>query len=157
MVHRLLLGELGDLRENNDFDFFSNVSSIEDFTMSGKRKKSKGENLCQKHQRTPHRRQHPERIAAQQHQVSRVRAHARDPRVVDVVDGVGRARVLGDGVGVKVDVARVFVKHDVLEDGAEADGFPDLGLLRRLEADALGVAAACFVFFCNLGRLEVWK
>ena len=104
-----------------------------------KRKKEKKNFLL-----TTHRRQHPERVAAQQHQVARVRAHARDPRVVDVVDRVGRARVLRDGVGVKVDVPRVFVEDDVLEDGAEADGLPDLGLLGRLEADALGVAAACY-------------
>lgn len=72
-----------------------------------------------------------------------MRPHARNPRVVDVLDRVGRARVLRDGVGVKVDEARVLVEDDVLEDGAEADGLPNLRLLGRLEADALGVAAAC--------------
>lgn len=41
-----------------------------------------------------HRRQHAERVAAQQDQVLGVRAHAGDARVVDVLDRVRRARVL---------------------------------------------------------------
>ena len=43
---------------------------------------------------------------------------------------------------VKVNLAGVLVKNDILQHGAKADGLPDLGLARALEPDALGVAAA---------------
>ena len=41
------------------------------------------------------RRQHPKGITAQQYEVLGVGAHAWNPGVVNVVDGVGSARVLG--------------------------------------------------------------
>lgn len=86
--------------------------------------------------------QHAKRVAAEQHQVARVGADARNARVVDVVDWVRRARVFSHGIRVKVNGARVLVKHDILQDRAKPDGAPNFGLLRRFEADALGIAPA---------------
>ena len=72
----------------------------------------------------------------------RVRADRGQLRVGDVLEGVGAARVLGDGDVVIVYGARDVVDNDVLDDGAEADGAIDLGLALLTQADALGVAAS---------------
>lgn len=67
---------------------------------------------------------------------------AGDLCVGDVLDGVGAARVLGEGDVVVVDLAGDGVEDDVFEDGAVADGVEDVGLLLGGQANALGVAAA---------------
>ena len=69
-------------------------------------------------------------------------AYARNHRVVDVLERVGRARVLGDLVGIEIEQARARVHRHVFEDRAEADGVPDLRLVLPREPDALGVASA---------------
>ena len=60
--------------------------------------------------------------------------------VLNVLDGVGTARVLRQGVVVVVDNTGDGVEDDVLEDGAEADGAKDIRLLLGRETNALGVA-----------------
>src|SRR5690606_16491705 len=60
----------------------------------------------------------------------------------DVLDGIAAARVFRDRrVGV-VDLARLAVIDDVLQDRAETDGVVDLGLSFRREVDRLRVAPA---------------
>lgn len=56
--------------------------------------------------------------------------------------GYSPSGVLGEGRVVVVDLARVLVEHDVLENRTEADGAKDIRLLLGRETDALGVAAA---------------
>lgn len=65
---------------------------------------------------------------------------AGDAGVGDVLNGVGAAGVLGDADVVVVGNAVDRIVDDVLEDGSEADGGVDLGLLLGGEVDALGVA-----------------
>ena len=58
-----------------------------------------------------------------------------------MVDGVGNAGVLGDGLVGEVDLA-VLVERDVLPPRIAADGVVDVGLGFLVEVDDLGVAAA---------------
>ena len=67
--------------------------------------------------------------------------HARDLGVLDVLDRVGAASVLGQGGIVVVDDTGDGVEDDVLEDGTEPDGVENIGLLLGGETNALGVAA----------------
>ena len=62
--------------------------------------------------------------------------------VVDVLDGVGDAAVLGEADVVVVGDAGVGVDGDVLADRAKANGVPNLRLGLALDVDGLGVAAA---------------
>ena len=66
---------------------------------------------------------------------------AGDLGVLNVLDGVGAASVLGQCVIVIVDDTGDGVEDNVLEDGAKSDGVEDIGLLLGGEANALGVAA----------------
>jgi hypothetical protein len=60
--------------------------------------------------------------------------------VLNVLDRVGAAGVLGQGVVVVVYDTSDWVKYDVLEDRTEADGTVDIWFLLGREANALGVA-----------------
>lgn len=85
--------------------------------------------------------QDTEGIASQHDDVGRLPLdHAWDAGVGDVFDRVGTASVLGDSDVVVVGDTVDRVIDDVFEDGTEADGGVDLGLLFRREIDALGVA-----------------
>lgn len=82
-------------------------------------------------------------IASQHDDISRLLVgQAWNASVGDVFDRISAAGVLGDANVVVVGDAVERVVDDVLEDGTEADGGVDLGLLLRREVDALGVAAA---------------
>jgi hypothetical protein len=65
---------------------------------------------------------------------------AGDLGVGNEVDGIGATGVLGNARVLVVGLASRVVVGDVLEDGTEADGAEDLGLLLSVETDALGVA-----------------
>lgn len=65
---------------------------------------------------------------------------AGDLGVLNVLDGVGAAGVLGQGVVVVVNNTGDGVEDNVLEDGAEADGTKNIRLLLGGETNALGVA-----------------
>jgi len=67
---------------------------------------------------------------------------ARNLGVADVLDGVGAASVLSKSGVVVVDLTGLGVEDNVLEDGAEADGVENIGLLLGGETNGLGVAAA---------------
>ena len=67
---------------------------------------------------------------------------ARDLGVLNVLDGVGAAGVLGEGGVIVVDDTGFGVENDVLEDGTELDGVENVGLLLGGETNALGVATA---------------
>lgn len=69
-----------------------------------------------------------------------VRRYARDLCVLDELDGVGTAGVLGESDIVVVDVAGYWVEDNVLKHGAELDGVEDIRLLLCGETNALGVA-----------------
>lgn len=71
--------------------------------------------------------------------------------VLDVLDGVGAAGVLGQGVIVVVDNTGGRVEDDVLEDGAEFDGVENVRLLLGGETDGLCVAAALDVEDAGVG------
>jgi hypothetical protein len=64
------------------------------------------------------------------------------PSVWNKLDWVRAACILRDGDIVVVRLAGGYVKDDVLEDGAEADGIENLRLLFSGEVDALGIAPA---------------
>lgn len=68
-------------------------------------------------------------------------ADAGDEGVVDVLNGVGAAGVLGEGGIVVVDNTGGRVEDNVLQDGSEADGVENVGLLLSGQTNALGVAA----------------
>lgn len=81
-------------------------------------------------------------VASQQDDVGGVVvALAGDLGVLDVLDGVGAASVLGQGGVIVVDNTGDGVEDDVLEDGTELDGVENIGLLLGGETNALGVAA----------------
>ena len=88
------------------------------------------------------RRQHAERVRGEEDDVGRVPGHARNQCVLDEIQWVSRAGVLGDLVGIEIQQARFGVDHHVLQHGSEPDGPPDLGFLFFREPDALGIAAA---------------
>lgn len=77
--------------------------------------------------------------------------HARDLGVVDELDGVRATGVLGDAGVLVVGLTSVVRVRDVLEDGSEADGAENLGLLLRVETDALGVATSLNVEHSGVG------
>jgi hypothetical protein len=81
-------------------------------------------------------------IAGEQNDVAGVVvAEAGDLGVVNVLNGVGATGVLGKGGIVVVNNTGDGVENGVLEDGAEADGVENIGLLLGGETNALGVAA----------------
>jgi len=87
--------------------------------------------------------EHTAGVAGEQDDVLRVAVRlAGDLGVLDVLDGVGAASVLGQGVVIVVDDTGDGVEDDVLEDGAELDGVENIRLLLGGEANGLGVAAA---------------
>lgn len=71
--------------------------------------------------------------------------------ILDVLNGVGATGVLGEGGIIVVDNAGDGVEDGVLEDGAEADGVENIGLLLGGEANALGVAATLDVEDTGVG------
>jgi hypothetical protein len=81
-----------------------------------------------------------ERVRREEDHVRRVPPDGRDGGARDELDGVGDAGVLCDGVIVEVGDARPLVEDHVLQDRAEADRVPDLGLALARQPDALGVA-----------------
>lgn len=81
-------------------------------------------------------------IASQHDDVGRLLiGQAWNASVGDVLDRISAAGVLGDANVIVVGDAVERIVDDVFEDGTEADGGVDLGLLFRREVDALGVAA----------------
>ena len=67
-----------------------------------------------------------------------------------MLDGIGHACVVRDGDVVVVRLA-ALVEHHVFADGAKANGVEDLGLVERIQALALGVAAALDVEDAHVG------
>ena len=87
------------------------------------------------------RRQHAERIAGEKDYVGRMTGDAGNLRVLNELDRIRATSVLRDArVGV-IDVA-IFIEHDVLEHGAEAQRLENVRLVFRREIDRLCVAAA---------------
>src|SRR5437867_2859328 len=68
-------------------------------------------------------------------------AAPRGHRAGNEIEGVGGAGVFGDAVVVIVGLARHGIEDDVLQDGAKANGIPDLRLPRAREAYGLRIAA----------------
>lgn len=77
--------------------------------------------------------------------------HAGNLGVLDVLNGVGATGVLGKGGIVVVNNAGDGVENGVLEDGTEADGVENIGLLLGGETNALGVAATLNVEDTSVG------
>ena len=96
------------------------------------------------------RRQHAKGIAGQKQHDARGGAHALGPRVGDMLDGIGNARVVRDRDVIVVGLA-VLVEHHVFADRAKANGIEDLGLVKLVQALALGVAAALDVEDAHVG------
>ena len=97
-----------------------------------------------------HRRQHAEGVGGEEdHLLGGGAVAVRTDDLLDVVDRVGHAGVLGDGLVVEVDLA-VLVDGDVLEEGVAADGVVDVGFGLLVELDDLGVAAAFEVPFMSV-------
>lgn len=93
-----------------------------------------------------------ESVAGEHDDVRRLAVgNARNLGVGDVLDGVGATSVLGDRDVVVVGNAVSGVVDNVLEDGTEADGVVDLGLLLGREVDALGVASTLNVEDTSVG------
>lgn len=76
---------------------------------------------------------------------------AGDLGVLNVLNGVSTAGVLSKGRVVVVDNTGDGVEDNVLEDGSEADGVENIGLLLGGEANALGVAATLDVEDTTVG------
>ena len=88
------------------------------------------------------RRQHTTGIACQKNNVlGMFRRDAGDLGVLDVLDGVGAAGILGQGIVIIVNESSFWVEDDVLENGAEADSVENVGLLLSRQTNALGIAA----------------
>ena len=89
-----------------------------------------------------HRRQHAEGVGGEENHFLRVaRFRYRTHDIVDMIDRVGDAGVLGLAVVVIIDAA-VFAHHDVLQQRIAADSAIDFRLRLLREFDGLGVAAA---------------
>lgn len=71
--------------------------------------------------------------------------------VLDVLNGVGATGVLGKGGIVVVNNAGDGVENGVLENGTEADGVENIGLLLGGETNALGIAATLNVEDTSVG------
>ena len=95
-------------------------------------------------------RQHAKGIAGQKQHDARSGAHALGPRVGDMLDGVGHARIVRDRDVVVVRLA-ILIEYDVFTDGAKTNGVENLGLVERVQAFALGVAAALDVKDAHVG------
>ena len=91
---------------------------------------------------TRNRRQHAKGISGQEDDHVGVASLAHSGRIVDEVDGVCHACVLGQTVVKVVRIACRTVNDDVLADGAKADGVEDLRLGGRADLDGLGIATA---------------
>lgn len=89
------------------------------------------------------RRQHTPRVAGEQDDVARVvRGKARNLSVLDVLDGVGAASVLGQSRVIIVNDTSIRIEDDILQNGAKLHRVEDIRLLLGGETDALGVATA---------------
>ena len=85
----------------------------------------------------------PNASAVRKTTVAGVPGHAGRIGVADELERIRATRVLGEALGVEVELAGGLVEVDVLEDRAEpAGGGEDVRLVHRREADRLGVAAA---------------
>ena len=67
-----------------------------------------------------------------------------------MLDGIGHARVVRDRNIIVIRLA-ALVEHHVFADGAKANGIEDLGFVERIQALALGVAAALDVEDAHVG------
>src|ERR1039457_5849568 len=81
-------------------------------------------------------------VAGEKNDVARMAGHLRRQIVFDVIERIGAASILGEGVVVEVEAPGERIEHDVLQDGAEAAGAGvDLRFGLGREADDLGIAA----------------
>jgi hypothetical protein len=69
-------------------------------------------------------------------------ADAGNERIFDEIQRISRASVLGDRLGIKVQLAGLRFQNHVFQNRAESDRIPNLRLLLLGQPDALGVAAA---------------
>ena len=76
---------------------------------------------------------------------------AGDLGVLNVLDGVGAASVLSQGVVVVVDNTGDGVEDDVLKDGTELDGVKNIGLLLGRETNGLCIATTLDVEHTRVG------
>ena len=67
-----------------------------------------------------------------------------------MLNGIGHARIVRDRDIVVVGLA-ILIKHHVFADGAKAHSVENLGLVERVQALALGVAAALDVKDAHVG------
>src|SRR5687767_6007683 len=87
------------------------------------------------------RRQNTKGIGGQEDDIGGVTGHAGDLRVLDELDRVGAAGVLGDA-DVRIVNAAVLLEDDVLEDSAKTQGPENIRFVCRSEINCLGVATA---------------
>ena len=96
---------------------------------------------CVRGRKRRDRRQHAEGVASKEDHIGRMTGHAGDLGVLNELDRIRAARVLRDArVGVIDDA--IFIEHDVLQHGAEAQRLENIRLAFRRKIDRLGVAAA---------------
>src|SRR6266545_953941 len=69
-------------------------------------------------------------------------ADAREDGILYELQRIGGTGVLGNFVGAEIEQPRVGINRDVFQDGAEADGAPDLRLILAREPDAFRITAA---------------
>ena len=101
-----------------------------------------------------HGRQHAEGVGAEEdHLLGGGAVAVGTLDVLDVIDGIAHAGVLGDTLVGKVNLAGGLVDGDVLEQCVAADGVVDVRLGLGVEVDDLGIAAALEVEHALLGSV----
>ena len=86
-----------------------------------------------------------ERVGGEEDHGLGVARHAGDDAIGDIIHRIAYPGILGEAAIGEIELPGLGVHDDVLHQGAELDGFPDLGLVFVGEVDALRIAAAFHV------------